>query len=344
MKVSLCIPQYNRIQYLLKNLSVIAQQTYADIEIAISDDASTDNTEEEITELAKTYKYPIVYHQHPVNVGYDANLRKSLELASGDYCIMMGNDDTLKGSTAIKDLVDFLVKNDLPELGFCNYVEDHSHDSVMARAFCTAVIGSGEAVALKYYRSFSYVAGIIIRKDIFNRVNTDKADGSVFVQMYFAARIIAGGGRFFMYNEALIIKDIRIDGSMANSYRDTLMKKWSDYKPIDGGLKQVIWAVVEGFRDAGSDVKKISYNVLKNIYRFTLPFWLIDYRSNGSFVGAVAMARGLQPAGIEQYKIMGDFSKIKIKVYYYFSIITGFLVPVFIFKKLKPAIYKLIKK
>src|SRR5882762_3647511 len=124
MKISLCIPQYNRIQYLLKNLSIIALQSYADIEVAISDDASTDNTEEEITRFTKTYKYPIVYFRHPVNVGYDANLRKSLEMANGDYCIMMGNDDTLKGADAISNLVNFLEKNKLPELGFCNYVED----------------------------------------------------------------------------------------------------------------------------------------------------------------------------------------------------------------------------
>jgi len=344
MKISLCIPQYNRIQYLLKNLLTIARQSYADIEVAISDDASTDNTEEEIALFAKTYKYPIIYFRHPKNVGYDANLRKSLEMATGQYCIMLGNDDTLKGDDAISNLVGFLQKNELPELGFCNYVEDYNHEIVMARAFCTEVIGTGEETALKYYRSFSYVAGIIIRKDIFNNVNTDKADGSVFVQMYFAARIITSGGRFFMYNTPLIIKDIRIDGSMANSYRDTLMKKWSDYKPIDGGLKQVIWAVVEGFSDAGSDVKKITYKVLKNIYRFTLTYWLIDYRGNGSFVGAVAMARGMQPSGVKQFKLLGAGAKFKIKSYYYFSLLTGFLVPVFVFKKLKPAIYKLIKK
>jgi len=344
MKISLCIPQYNRIQYLLKNLSVIAQQTYPGIEVIISDDASTDNTEEEIKKFIKGYKYPVVYYRHPVNIGYDANLRKSLELATGDYCIMMGNDDTLNGPEGINDLVNFLRTNDMPELGFCNYTEDKSPDTVMARAFCTAVIGSGETVALKYYRSFSYVAGIIIRRDIFQQVNTSKADGSVFVQMYFAARIITGGGRFFMYNVPLVLKDIRIDDSMANSYRDTLMKKWSEFKPIDAGLKQVAWAVVEGFRDAGTDVKKASYRVLKNIYRFTVPFWMIDYRSNGSFVGAAAMAKGVNPSGFTQFVTLGSIQKIKIRGYYYLAVLIGFSVPVFVFKKLKPAIYKLIKK
>jgi glycosyltransferase involved in cell wall biosynthesis len=344
MKISLCIPQYNRIQYLLKNLSFIALQNYPDIEVVISDDASTDNTEEEIGKMMHGYKYPLVYFRHPVNVGYDANLRKSLELATGDYCMVLGNDDTVTGESGIRQLADFLQKENMPELGFCNYTEDKSPDAVMARAFCTAVMGSGEAVALKYYRSFSYVGGVIIRRDVFNQVNTNKADGSVFVQMYFAARIITNGGRFFMYNVPLIIKDIRIDGSMANSYRDTLMKKWSEFKPIDGGLKQVVWAVVEGFTDAGADIKEISYKVLKNIYRITVPYWFIDYRSNGSFISAASMAKGVNPSGFTQFKLLGSFQKIKIKFYYYCSILIGFTVPVFVFKKLKPAIYKLIKK
>ena len=73
MKISLCIPQYNRIQYLLKNLSVITLQNYPNIEVVISDDASTDNTEEEIANLQKNYKYPLIYYRHSKNVGYDAN-------------------------------------------------------------------------------------------------------------------------------------------------------------------------------------------------------------------------------------------------------------------------------
>ena len=344
MKVSLCIPQYNRVQYLLKNLLNITQQSYSDIEVVVSDDASTDNTKEEIQRLQTGYKYSLTYFRHPKNVGYDANVRKSLELATGDYCILLGNDDTLKAGDGIEKLVSFLKENKLPELGFCNYVEAHSPDIVITRAPSSTVIGSGEEVALKYYRSFSYVAGIIIRKDIFESVNTNKADGSIYVQMYFAARIITNGGRLFMYNVPLVIKDIEIDGSMANSYRDTLMKTWKEFKPIDGGLKQVIWAVVEGFKDAGADVRHISYKVLKNIYRFTYTYWLLDYRSNGSFIGAVAMMKGLRPSGVTEMQNLLFNQKCKIGAYYYLSTLIGLFTPVVFFKKFKSRIYNLIKK
>lgn len=48
MKVSLCIPQYNRIQYDFKNLEFIARQTFPHIEVIISNEASTDNTQQDI--------------------------------------------------------------------------------------------------------------------------------------------------------------------------------------------------------------------------------------------------------------------------------------------------------
>lgn len=343
MKVSLCIPQYNRIQYLLKNLSILEKQDYPNIEIIISDDASSDNTEEEIKKLIPTFKYPIIYYRHQKNVGYDANVRKSLELATGEYCIMLGNDDTIRIEQGISQLVAFLESNNKPEIGFCNYAEDQNTEVQIIRASQTRVVGTGQAVALQYYRSFSFVGGVIFRKDIFDKVNTNKVDGSVYVQMYFAALIITNGGRLFMYKPILVLKDIRIEGSMANSYRDSLMKSWKELKPIDGGLKQVIWAVVEGFKDAGINVREVSYKILKNIYQFTYPFWLIDYRSNGSFVGAVAIMKGLKPSSVPQLNSLSSFEKLKIKGYYFFSTVIGLLLPIFIFNKLKNRVYKRLK-
>jgi glycosyltransferase involved in cell wall biosynthesis len=344
MRISFCIPQYNRIKFLLKNLRTLEQQTYDDIEIVISDDASTDGTQGEIEELQKNYRFPLVYKRFPKNVGYDANLRSSLEMASGKYCFILGNDDTIERPDAISDLVKFLQENNEPEIGFCNYVEAHSPEKVIARANITGIVGSGEDIALKYYRSFSFVAGIIIRNDVFRRVNTDKVDGSVYVQMYMAALIITSGGRLFMYAEPMVTKDIQIEGSMANSYRDTLMKTWKDYKPIDGGLKQVIAAVSQAFQDSGSDMNAITYKILDNIYKFTYPYWLFDYRSNGSYIGAIAMMQGLKPGAVPSFSLLTWDRKLRIRARYMFSSLIGLTMPVFLFNNLKLKIYKYIKR
>ena len=74
MKVSICIPQHNRINYLLRSLEIIENQTYADIEITISDDCSTDDTVSEIKKLIPIYKYPIIFDSNSRNMGYEPQL------------------------------------------------------------------------------------------------------------------------------------------------------------------------------------------------------------------------------------------------------------------------------
>jgi abequosyltransferase len=344
MKISICIPQYNRIRYLLKSLEQIADQSYPDMEIVISDDASSDNTSTEIARLKESYKYPIRYHAHPVNVGYDANLRKSLELATGRYCLVLGNDDSLQFADGIAGLVSFLEQNDFPEIGFCNYVEDSDPGSIIERASASRVVGKGEAVASRIYRSFSFVGGVIIRKDTFDAVNTAALDGSIYVQIYFAARIISSGGRCFTYAVPLVRKDIRVGEERADSYRDKLIRKWSDLRPLDGGLKSMAGAVLTGFRDAGANMESATYTILKNIYRFTYPYWLIDYRGNKAFVAAIGMVKGLRPSLVPQLRELNLFRRMKIRCLYFFSTAIGLTLPVPLFRKWKQAIYRIIKK
>ena len=129
MKISICIPQYNRIDYLIKSLDELQDQSYSDFEVVISDDCSQDDTTNQIQEYLKSSKYPITYFKFDQNQGYDRNLRKSMELAVGDYCFVLGNDDTLSHSHVLRDLNDFLVKNNLPDLGFCNY-QEYSNDKI----------------------------------------------------------------------------------------------------------------------------------------------------------------------------------------------------------------------
>jgi glycosyltransferase involved in cell wall biosynthesis len=341
---SLCFPQYNRIAFLLKSLDIIARQTYPHIEVCVSDDASTDDTEQQITALQKNYRFPLKYHRHPVNIGFDANVRKSLELGSGHYGMLLGNDDTLATPDAVEKIVAFLQENNHPAIGFCNYADEANPAAVYKRASVTGVIGTGVNTALKYYRSFSFVAGVIFRKDVFEKHNTTKADGSIYVQMYLAARIIGSGENFFTSETPHVMKDIQLDGSMANSYRDTLIRKWKDYKELDGGLPSVIHIVCEGFYDAGQGSRALVYRVISEIYRYTYLYWLLDYRQNKAFVAAVGLMRGMRPRRVKRVKELSLWQKIKIYGWYFFSTCVGLLTPVFLFRAIKNRIYRFIKK
>lgn len=89
-KVSICIPTYNRKNYLRETIDSILAQTYKDYEIVIVDDGSTDGTEEMIKKLA----IPITYHWQK-NRGDAAARNKLIELAQGQYISFIDSDDLL---------------------------------------------------------------------------------------------------------------------------------------------------------------------------------------------------------------------------------------------------------
>ena len=272
MKISICIPQFNRIQYLIKSLDIIAKQTYSDIEVVISDDASTDQTENYISAKQKVYRYPIIYSRNFQNKGYDFNYRKALELATGSYCLVLGNDDSLYSCDSVESIVKFLRHHEYPDIGFCNYIEENNPHEIIQRAQTSTGLGSGPEIALKYYSCFSFVAGIIYKKDVFDKFNTNRYDGSIYAQIALGCIIISSGYRLFSLKEPLVLKDLQIDNNRSNSYRDTLPRKWRDYKKLDGGLKSVIHVLFKSFKETNTYSNALGHAVFKKIYRNTLPF------------------------------------------------------------------------
>ena len=345
MTISICIPQYNRIEYLLKALEIISTQSYEAIEINISDDCSVDETKQKIADLQKSYRFPINYSRFDKNVGYDRNLRKSLEMATGEYCLILGNDDTLFGDSAISDLVHFLEANGKPEVGFINNRDYVNENKISERSKETKVIGKGPFVALKYYSSFSFVAGIVFKKSAFDAVNTSKFDKSIYVQIFLGAKIIADGGSLFTYADAIILKDIRIDDKIANSYRDFIPKKVSEYKRLDGGLPSycsVAHSAISESKDIGANLA--AFLILKRVFLFTYPFWLIDYKRYSPFIASFGLMKGLKPSKFKIYEKLNNTQKMKIQMYYFISSFGGIIMPVFLFDALYKMLYKIAKK
>ena len=95
IKLSICIPNYNRGAFIGETLQSAVDQAGAEVEIVISDNASTDNSLEVIAAFARRYPN-IKYHRVEKNAGFDRNVLKVVELASGEYCWFLGSDDRLE--------------------------------------------------------------------------------------------------------------------------------------------------------------------------------------------------------------------------------------------------------
>ena len=95
--VSIGIPTYNRARDLRRAIESATGQDYKDLEIFISDNASTDDTESVCRGYAASDPR-IRYVRQPANRGATTNFRLALEGARGDFFMWLADDDWLDGS------------------------------------------------------------------------------------------------------------------------------------------------------------------------------------------------------------------------------------------------------
>ena len=108
--VSIGIPVYNGARSITQALDTLRAQTYANLELVISDNASTDSTGEICREYAAK-DHRIKYFRNPVNVGLYENFRRVVTLASGEYFMWAAADD-LKPPIAVEYCVQAILRND----------------------------------------------------------------------------------------------------------------------------------------------------------------------------------------------------------------------------------------
>jgi len=91
--VTIGIPTYNRADsYLKQALESAVNQTYPNIEIVVSDNRSTDNTEA----LVKSFADPrIRYFKQAQTIPVNDNFNFCLEQAKGDYFLLLHDDDMI---------------------------------------------------------------------------------------------------------------------------------------------------------------------------------------------------------------------------------------------------------
>jgi glycosyltransferase involved in cell wall biosynthesis len=90
--VSVCIPSYNSEEFIATTLRSILSQTFADFEVVIADDKSTDGTIRIIQGFNDTR---IRLIQNEKNLGLGANWNKVLSCVRGEYVKLLGDDDVL---------------------------------------------------------------------------------------------------------------------------------------------------------------------------------------------------------------------------------------------------------
>jgi glycosyltransferase involved in cell wall biosynthesis len=93
MLVSIIIPVFNRENMVQCALESIAQQTYTNWEIVVSDDGSTDNTRAVVEQFSKTVTQPIIFVEAKINQGVGRARNIGISKATGDLIAFLDSDD-----------------------------------------------------------------------------------------------------------------------------------------------------------------------------------------------------------------------------------------------------------
>jgi abequosyltransferase len=182
MLLSICIPTYNRQNYLKESVSEILRQIPEDfikeVEICISDNNSSDNTKEYVDQILSNSRVSIKYRKNTKNLGPDWNFINAMQMASGKFSWLMGDDDFINDN-ALLPILNLLNGPDIFDLLLFNRIDCDINLKPVFNRYClredidTQIFDFGYKLQECYYYSlcrnlcgvFSFISGYIYKTE-----------------------------------------------------------------------------------------------------------------------------------------------------------------------------------
>ena len=121
--ISICIPSYQRVNYLKRLLNSIAIQTFTDFEVIVSDDSPDSSVQDLLINYRE--KFTIRYFKNQPALGTPANWNFCISKADGKWIKIMHDDDWFATSKSLQIFADHSHQNKkFIFSAYTNYFED----------------------------------------------------------------------------------------------------------------------------------------------------------------------------------------------------------------------------
>lgn len=194
--LSICIPTFNRSEFLRTSLERFRKAIEPDmnIELLISDNCSPDNTPE-VVAAAIHDGLKCTYIRNDKNIGPDGNFLQCFNKAKGKYIWLCGDDDFLLPES-FRSLYDMLLSD---EYGLIELNVDKNKYSLSPRIYKD----TGEFLS-DVHIWITFVSGNIFRKEVVNTIDGYKYDNTFLLQVpYFLASATIGLPNVIYYPKVL---------------------------------------------------------------------------------------------------------------------------------------------
>lgn len=169
-KVTVALPTYNRARYLQESLRSILKQTLLDFEVIVSDNCSTDNTEETVCAFSDSR---IRYRRNDSNLGVFPNMNRCLELAQGEYVVIV-HDDDLFAPQFLERECEMLDKHPRAGMVHCAAYEIDANGIPrgMFRAYPDTTVLDGERAFVRFLEGHNiYCPTVMVRRTLYRSVD-----------------------------------------------------------------------------------------------------------------------------------------------------------------------------
>lgn len=191
-KLSICIPTLNRGSYIGETLESIVSQLEDGVEVVIVDGGSTDNTERVVNSYQ--HKYPDIRYikkdsseKKPSNEGFDRDCNYAVELAVGEYCWLMTDDDLLMSgainkvlSEAEKNYALIVANTEVRNSDFSEMLVHKRPNLVLDRIYKPS---EWNEFAIAVGSHLTFVGAVIIKRELWLSRSKEKYFGSGFVHV-----------------------------------------------------------------------------------------------------------------------------------------------------------------
>ena len=200
--ITVCIPAYNRANFLPELLDSIFNQQFSDFNVLICEDHSPERPliKKIAHEYAERYPGQLEYKENKSNLGYDGNIRELIACSSGEYCLFMGNDDVMcEGALSqISSIIERVPNSGVIVRSYATFEEDPLVHEQVFRYFAEELVVQGgiQAVSLGFRRSV-VIPGMVFHRDSAFALSSDEFDGTLLYQLYLSGMMLTKRSAIF---------------------------------------------------------------------------------------------------------------------------------------------------
>lgn len=194
--ISVCIPAYNRADVLPALLDSLLAQSFDDFDIVITEDSSPERQAigAKVAEYKQRFGDKLKYYENPQTLGYDGNLRRLIELATGDYVLFMGNDDLL-AAHALSAVAAATQENSNVGVvlrSYASFTIDPQQPKQVFRYFDQdRYFPPGPDTIVTFFRRCVFISGMVFKRASALACSTKEFDGTLLYQQHLAGCILA---------------------------------------------------------------------------------------------------------------------------------------------------------